>query len=54
MKVYEEKIGNKYRYFIGKEEKNKDGTKTLTHLSGYFMSRKEAERRLERINGKQV
>lgn len=51
MKVYEEKIGNKYRYFIGKEIKGENGMKVLIHLSGYFSSRKNAERRLERING---
>ena len=48
MKVFEEKNGRKYRYYVGKETTDKDGTKRITHLSGYFMTRKEAEqRRLE-------
>ena len=43
MKVIEEKIANKYRYFVG-EESTIDGVKRIVHLSGYFMTRKEAEK----------
>ena len=45
MKVIEERIANKYRFFIG-EESTIDGVKRIVHLSGYFMTRKEAEKRL--------
>ena len=46
MKVIEERIANKYRYFVG-EESTIDGVKRIVHKSGYFMTRKEAEKRLK-------
>lgn len=49
MKVYEERINNKYRYFVGEETKDKDGIKKFIHKSGYFMTRKEAENRLKEL-----
>ena len=44
-KVYEERIDNKYRYFVGEETKDKDGIKKFVHKSGYFKTRKDAEKR---------
>ena len=49
MKVYEEKIRNKYRFFVGEEVTDKDGKKKFIHKSGYFMTRKEAENRLREL-----
>ena len=48
-KVYEERIDNKYRYFVGEETKDKDGIKKFVHKSGYFKTRKDAEKRLEEM-----
>ena len=48
MKVIEEKIANKYRFFVG-EESTIDGVKRIVHLSGYFMTRKEADKRLQEM-----
>ena len=31
MKVYEEKINNKYRFFVGEEMTDKDGKKKFVH-----------------------
>lgn len=45
MKVYEEKNGRKYRFFVGEETTDKDGKKRIILRSGYFMTRKEAENR---------
>lgn len=44
-KVYEERIDNKYRFFVGEETISKDGVKKFVHKSGYFKSRKDAEKR---------
>lgn len=49
--IYEEKIANKYRYFIG-EESTIDKVKRIVHLSGYFKSRKDAENRLREMERK--
>lgn len=46
MKVYEERIANKYRYFVG-EESTVNGVKRIIHMSGYFMTKKDAENRLK-------
>ena len=51
MKVIEERIANKYRYFVG-EESIIDGVKRIIHLSGYFKSRKDAENRLREMERK--
>ena len=48
-KVYEERIDNKYRYFVGEETKDKDGVKKFIHKSGYFKTRKDAEKRLKEM-----
>ena len=48
-KVYEERIDNKYRYFVGEEIKDKDGIKKFVHKSGYFKTRKDAEKRLKEM-----
>ena len=48
-KVYEERIDNKYRYFVGEETKGKDGIKKFVHKSGYFKTRKDAEKRLKEM-----
>ena len=48
-KVYEERIDNKYRYFVGEETKDKDGIKKFVHNSGYFKTRKDAEKRLKEM-----
>lgn len=48
-KVYEERIANKYRYFVGEETKDEKGTKKFVHKSGYFMTRKDAENKLKQI-----
>lgn len=48
-KVYEERIDNKYRYFVGEETKDKDGIKKFVHKSGYFKTRKDAEKRLKEM-----
>lgn len=48
-KVYEERIDNKYRYFVGEETKDKDGVKKFVHKSGYFKTRKDAEKRLKEM-----
>ena len=48
-KVYEERINNKYRYFVGEETKDKDGIKKFVHKSGYFKTRKDAEKRLKEM-----
>ena len=48
-KVYEERIANKYRYFVGEETKDKDGIKKFIHKSGYFQTQKDAERKLKEI-----
>ena len=49
--IFEEKIANKYRYFIG-EESTIDKAKRIVHLSGYFKSRKDAENRLREMERK--
>ena len=46
MRIFEEKIANKYRFFVG-EESTIDGVKRIVHLSGYFKSRKDAEKWME-------
>ena len=51
MKVIEERIANKYRFFIG-EESTIDGVKRIVHMSGYFKSRKDAEKRLREMERK--
>ena len=51
MRVFEEKIANKYRYYVG-EESTINGVKRIVHLSGYFMTRKAAENRLEELRRK--
>ena len=48
-KVYEERINNKYRYFVGEETKDKDGIKKFVHKSGYFKTRKDAEKKLKEM-----
>lgn len=48
-RVYEERIDNKYRYFVGEETKDKDGVKKFVHKSGYFKTRKDAEKRLKEM-----
>lgn len=48
-KVYEERIAYKYRYFVGEETKDEKGIKKFIHKSGYFMTRKEAEKRLREM-----
>lgn len=50
-KVFEEKIANKYRFFVG-EESTINGVKRIVHLSGYFMRRKDAENRLREMERK--
>ena len=49
--IFEEKIANKYRFFIG-EESTIDGVKRIVHMSGYFKSRKDAEKRLMEMERK--
>jgi len=46
MKIYTEKIGNKERYLIC-EEIVVQGVKKYYALTGYFLTRKEAEKRLK-------
>jgi len=48
-KVYEELIDNKYRYFVGEETKDEKGVKKFIHKSGYFMTRKDAEKRRQEL-----
>ena len=48
-KVYEERINNKYRFFVGEETKSKDGVKKFIHKSGYFSTRKDAEKKLKEM-----
>jgi len=47
MKIFEEKAVN-YRYYIGAETKV-DGVMKLNVKTGYFKTRKEAEKRLKEL-----
>ena len=52
MKVYEERIDNKYRFFVGEETTTEKGVRKFIHRSGYFKSRKDAEKRLKEMERK--